>query len=281
MKLYKLKQNILLEKRGDFFLVQHNDWDSLINRDHLHTYLDELPAAQLSAVSTTLAHQKIKHELLPPIGQQEVWASGVTYYKSMEARMDESKDAGGGDFYDRVYHATRPELFFKSSAFRVSGPGDSVKIRRDSTWDVPEPELTLFINSKGNIQGYTVGNDMSSRSIEGENPLYLPQAKTYDQSAALGPCLYVPPAPLPPDAQITLQIRRDEALQFDESIAIRQMKRTPEELVHFLFLECTFPNGCFLMTGTGIVPPPSFTLKPQDEITITIDHIGSLVNVVL
>ncbi len=214
-----------------------------------------------------------------------MWAAGVTYLRSRDARMDESKKAGGetggaSAFYDRVYDAERPEIFFKATAERVVGPGAAVRIRQDSTWNVPEPELTLFVTSSGRIVGYTVGNDMSSRSIEGENPLYLPQAKTYDGSAALGPCLYVPEAPLAPDTQIRLAIIREYQAAFTGQIAINQMKRQHDELVSFLFRACSFPNGCYLMTGTGIVPPDNFTLRADDEISITIDGIGTLTNVV-
>jgi 2-dehydro-3-deoxy-D-arabinonate dehydratase len=194
--------------------------------------------------------------------------------------MEESKKSGGDNFYDRVYDAERPELFFKATAERVVGPGDAVRIRQDSHWNVPEPELTLFITSAGKIVGYTCGNDMSSRSIEGENPLYLPQAKSYDGSAALGPCLYVPETPITPDTQIQLDIIRDTDAIFSGNIAIDQMKRQHTELVSFLFRECSFANGCYLMTGTGIVPPDNFTLRVGDEVRITIDGIGTLTNVV-
>jgi 2-dehydro-3-deoxy-D-arabinonate dehydratase len=194
--------------------------------------------------------------------------------------MEESKDAGGGDFYDRVYAAERPELFFKATPGRVAGSGGKVRIRKDSTWDVPEPELTLFATTRGKVVGYTIGNDMSSRSIEGENPLYLPQAKSYDGSTSIGPCLYVPETPLPPDTRISLEIKRDGKQMFQEAIPISQMKRTHEELVEFLFRECTFEAGCFLMTGTGIIPENEFTLHHGDEINIAVDHIGTLVNYV-
>jgi 2-dehydro-3-deoxy-D-arabinonate dehydratase len=224
------------------------------------------------------ANKLLKEDLLPPIDRQEVWASGVTYYRSRNARMEESKDSGGGDFYDKVYDADRPELFFKATAARTVGSGDLVNIRKDSTWNVPEPELTLFINAKGVISGYTIGNDMSSRSIEGENPLYLPQAKTYDRSAALGPGIYVPESPIAPESRITLEIIRDNNYVFNDSITIDQIKRSHQELVNYLYRECTFPFGCFLMTGTGIVPPNEFTLAAGDEIRITIDAIGTLVN---
>jgi 2-dehydro-3-deoxy-D-arabinonate dehydratase len=222
----------------------------------------------------------IAEELLVPIVRQEIWAAGVTYYRSKNARMEESKDAGGGDFYDKVYDAERPEIFFKATAARTVGHLGTVHIRQDSTWDVPEPELTLFINSKGQIAGYTIGNDMSSRSIEGENPLYLPQAKTYDNSAAIGPCLYLTDSEINKEGNITLEIARKEKTVFSDTISINQIKRTHKELVEFLFRECSFNHGVYLMTGTGIVPPNDFTLKSGDEIRISIDPIGTLVNYV-
>lgn len=282
MKLYKTRSGFVIESKNQFYALPATNWDTLINRDDLHAYLKEW-------VSTATPGDEYQTwtqtGLLPPIGRQEVWASGVTYLRSRNARMDESKKAGGetggaSAFYDRVYDAERPELFFKSTAERVMGPGANVRIRADSTWNVPEPELTLFISSSGKIVGYTCGNDMSSRSIEGENPLYLPQAKSYDGSAALGPCLYVPEAPITPETQIRLDIVRNEQAVFTNSIAINQMKRQHTELVDYLYRECSFPNGCYLMTGTGIVPGDEFTLRSGDEISITIDGIGTLTNVV-
>ncbi|WP_421829497.1 fumarylacetoacetate hydrolase family protein [Larkinella sp.] len=282
MKLYRTRQGIVVEdNRTDgpsrFHRAPSDDWDYLVNQDDLFQYL------QQEVTSTTASDEYrvwTETQLLPPISQQEIWASGVTYLKSRNARMEESKDAGGGDFYERVYDAERPELFFKSTAARAVGSGDAVRIRKDSIWNVPEPELTLFITSNGKIVGYTVGNDMSSRSIEGENPLYLPQAKTYDGAAAIGPCLYVPEAPISPETMIKIEIRRDGKAVFDESIAINRMKRQHTELVSFLFRETTFPHGCYLMTGTGIVPGDDFTLAVGDEVHITIEGIGMLVNTV-
>lgn len=280
MKLYKLINGILLENQNTWFRLQDINWDQLVNRADLHEFLLGKVLEKQESLDASEANRLISSELAAPVGSQEIWASGVTYLRSRQARIEESKDAGGGDFYDRVYDAERPELFFKATAARTVGSGQQVNIRRDSGWDVPEPELTLFINSKGKIQGYTIGNDMSSRSIEGENPLYLPQAKTYDGCAGLGPCLYVPKAPLPPDTLISLEIIRNAVIVFNDSIAIDRMKRKHEELAGFLFRECSFPNGCYLMTGTGIVPPSSFTLQPGDEVRISIDGIGTLINTV-
>jgi len=275
MKLYKTRSGIVLESNNLFYTVPVSNWDEFVNQDNLYTVLLDITQ------STTPAddHQQwVQTGLLAPIGKQEVWASGVTYLRSRNARMEESKKSGGDNFYDRVYDAERPELFFKSTPERVVGPGANVRIRADSTWNVPEPELTLFITSSGKIVGYTCGNDMSSRSIEGENPLYLPQAKTYDGSAALGPCLYVPESPISPDTQIRLEIIRNDQAVFTNSIAISQMKRQHTELVSFLFRECSFPYGCYLMTGTGIVPGDDFTLREGDEVRIIIDGIGTLEN---
>jgi 2-dehydro-3-deoxy-D-arabinonate dehydratase len=192
--------------------------------------------------------------------------------------MAESEAAGGMSFYDRVYTAARPELFFKSTPHRTVGPGAPVRIRHDSRWNVPEPELTLLISPKGKILGYTVGNDMSSRDIEGENPLYLPQAKVYDGSCALGPGILVTNQPLPTTTAIQIEIRRAGSVAFADSTTLESMKRSPADLVEYLFRENTFPNGCFLLTGTGIVPPHEFTLTSGDEISITIDGIGTLTN---
>lgn len=226
------------------------------------------------------ASDAIQNHLLPPIGTQEVWAAGVTYLRSRDARIDESQDAGAADCYQRVYEAERPELFFKSLPHRVAGHNSAVYIRADSEWNVPEPELTLYINSEGMIQAYTIGNDVSSRSIEGENPLYLPQAKVYERSAALGPCLYIPETPMPPDTEIRLNISRHEKTMYEGRTPISRMKRTLPELAAYLYRACDFPAGCFLMTGTCLVPPNDFTLQPGDVVQIEIDGIGLLTNTV-
>ena len=276
MKLFRTSQGHLIAG-GDSFSVVNEDWDKLINRKNLH---DELKTRQRSNNVSPDAAKKLIDIALPPLVSQEVWASGVTYLRSRDARMEESKASGGGDFYQKVYEADRPELFFKALPSRVVGSGAQVNIRRDSTWNVPEPELTLFINSWGEIQGYTVGNDMSSRSIEGENPLYLPQAKSYEGSCALGPCLYVPSSPIPAETMITINIARNSKSVFDASIQLNKMKRTLPELAGWLFRALRFPNGCFLMTGTGLVPGNDFTLSEGDVVSITIENIGTLRNVV-
>ena len=218
--------------------------------------------------------------LAAPIQSQEVWAAGVTYWRSRTARIKESKDAGGGSFYDRVYDAARPELFFKSSPHRVVGTNQPIRIRSDSKWNVPEPELTLVVSSAGKIVGYTIGNDVSSRDIEGENPLYLPQAKVYVGSCALGPGILIQSEPLDPQTQIKLRIRRDGRMVFEGNTTLSQMRRQPQDLVDYLFRDNAFPAGCFLMTGTGIVPGDDFTLRSGDEVTVAIDPIGQLVNTV-
>ena len=209
---------------------------------------------------------------------QEVWAAGVTYFRSRDARMAESQDAGGGTFYDRVYAADRPELFFKAAGWRVRGPGQPVRIRADARWSVPEPELALVVNARGAIVGYTIGNDMSSRDIEGENPLYLPQAKVYDGSCALGPAVLVTRDGLPPATEIRLRISRGGQDVFAGATTLASMKRTPKELVGFLYRDNSFPSGCVLLTGTGVVPPDAFTLHAGDQIAIDIAGIGTLVN---
>ena len=272
MKLYKIKNGIVIEKDGDFCLLRDEDWDSFVNDDNL---FDKMLKIVQSADPVNLHFIK---EIEAPISSQEIWASGVTYLKSKVGRQEESKNAGGGDFYGRVYEAERPELFFKATHHRVVNPGAKVRIRKDSTWNVPEPELTLMITSSGKIVGYTIGNDMSSRSIEGENPLYLPQAKTYDGCAAIGPCIYVTNVPLSLSTIIYLEIKRKEKSVFQGNVGINQLKRKLEELVSFLYRECSFPNGSLLMTGTGIVPTNDFTLQSGDEIIITIEPIGTLTN---
>lgn len=278
MKLYKLSAGIILQHNHANYLIQ-NDWDTLINRQELYSYLREI-APELPVLTEAMAATHINESLLAPIGKQEVWAAGVTYLRSREARMEESADSGAADLYDKVYAAERPELFFKATAHRVAGHNQQVYIRRDSSWNVPEPEMTLFINAKGNIQGYTIGNDMSSRSIEGENALYLPQAKIYERSAALGPCLYVPEQPVSLDTAIKMSISRAGSEVYNDETTISRMKRTFPELAAYLYRECDFPDGSFLMTGTCLVPGNDFTLQENDLVSISIDPIGTLVNTI-
>jgi 2-dehydro-3-deoxy-D-arabinonate dehydratase len=216
-------------------------------------------------------------KLLVPVDVQEVWASGVTYLRSKVARMEESESQAGGDFYDKVYEAQRPELFFKAPASRVVAPGDPIRIRRDSVWNVPEPELVLVLSASGAIVGHTIGNDVSSRSIEGENPLYLPQAKVYDGSCAVGPVISLSDGQYK-DRTIQMTIRRDGVAVFSGETSTTQMRRTQQELAAYLFRELTFADGAFLLTGTGIVPPDDFTLSSGDVVSITIEGIGTLEN---
>jgi 2-dehydro-3-deoxy-D-arabinonate dehydratase len=216
-------------------------------------------------------------KLLAPVDTQEVWASGVTYLRSKVARMEESESQAGGDFYDRVYEAERPELFFKAPAARVVAPGAPIRIRRDTVWNVPEPELVLVLSSDGAIVGHTIGNDVSSRSIEGENPLYLPQAKVYDGSCALGPVISLSDG-LHNERTIQMTISRDGVSVFSGGTSTAQMRRTQQELAAYLFRELTFSAGAFLLTGTGIVPPDDFTLRSGDVVSITIAGIGTLEN---
>jgi len=267
MRLFRTSNETVFENDGRYGAIDA-PWDTVINSADLLQTLSRLPASSGS----------LPTELLAPIDGQEVWASGVTYIRSRQARIEESEDAGGGDFYARVYDAARPELFFKAPGYRVVGPGAVVRIRRDARWSVPEPELTLVINNRAEIIGYTVGNDMSARDIEGENPLYLPQAKIYDGSCALGPCIYLTREPLPEETAIEMRIDRGGAAVFQGATTIRNIKRSFGELVQYLYRETSFPKGCLLMTGTGIVPPNEFTLQSGDTINITIEPIGRLSN---
>lgn len=238
----------------------------------------DAPAALAYEAASLRAEAPRPEELLAPVQSQEVWAAGVTYLRSRDARMEESEGSGANRLYDLVYEADRPELFFKATARRVIGPGQPVRIRRDGTWNVPEPELTLALNSAGRLIGYTVGNDMSSRDIEGENPLYLPQAKIYTGSCALGPALVLTEEPLPATTAITLAIHRDGRIVFEGATALDRMKRQLTELAGWLFRENDFPQGAYLMTGTGIVPPATFTLQNGDVVRIEIAGLGVLEN---
>ena len=273
MKLYRLPDATIIDD-GNHTRLYRADWDELINRDDLQSFLTPLTNDLDDAPRGWIDH------IVAPLVSQEVWAAGVTYYRSRTARMAESQDAGADSFYDRVYNAERPELFFKATPHRVAGPNSTVRIRKDSRWNVPEPELALVITKTGKIVGYTIGNDMSSRDIEGKNPLYLPQAKVYDRSCALGPCVLVADEMLDSSTEIRLDIHRQDEMVFKGSTTLAQLKRTPKTLVEFLYRENSFPDGCILLTGTGVVPPDNFTLERGDEIRITIEPIGTLVNLV-
>ena len=276
MKLYKTKTGIIVEYKQAYYLLPSADWDEIINRPQAYNGL--LTGIQnLQPVSNA---GMLLQELLVPIGTQELWAAGVTYLRSKEARMEESKDSGGATFYDKVYDAERPEIFFKANAYKIMPHKGQVRIRKDSDWNVPEPELTLVVNKTGEIVGYTIGNDMSSRSIEGENPLYLPQAKMYDGSAAVGPCVLMTEQPIDPSTLISITIIRNEVTVFEGSVTIDKMKRKHTELVEFLYREYSFSTGAYLMTGTCVVPGNDFTLQAGDEVQITISGIGQLINTV-
>lgn len=274
MKLYKKKNQVIVHFNQSYYLLNNQNWDLLVNDDNLFS---KIKNQILSAPSVDKSEIKF---IDPPIESQELWASGVTYLISKKERENESKKSGGSEFYNKVYNADRPELFFKATKNRISGSDQFVRIRKDSSWNVPEPELTLFATSNKKIIGLTIGNDMSSRSIEGENPLYLPQAKTYDGCASLGPCLYVlkNQEEVNNGLEIKISIERKNKIIFNNSISTNQMKRSNQELINYLFKECSFPNGVFLMTGTGIVPPKDITLNKNDIIKIGIENIGILIN---
>lgn len=274
MLLYRTDQGLVLVTEGRSLRLAHLSFDDLLRDPAPHALLR---AHAREAPEVDGATPQV---LLAPIGSQDVWAAGVTYFRSRDARMDEARESGGSTFYDRVYDAERPELFFKSTAARVVGPGGVVRVRRDSTWSVPEPELVLVIDASGAVVGYTAGNDMSARDIEGENPLYLPQAKVYDGSCSIGPAVWFTPDPLPATTAIQLRIVRAGAVAFEGETTTGQIKRGFDELAGWLRRESTFPVGCYLFTGTGIVPPDAFTLASGDEIAIAIDGIGTLTNVV-
>ena len=278
MHLQRTKNGAIL-RYGSVVQEIETDWDALINHENLAAHLPTLLRDEPKG-GGWFRKEKNPPPLLPPIGSQEVWAAGVTYYRSRSARIEESKDAGGGTFYDRVYEAERPELFFKATAWRVRGHGSTIRVRRDAKWSVPEPELALCVNAKGKIVGYTIGTDVSSRDIEGENPLYLPQAKCYDGSCALGPSLYVTDDALAPGTGIELRITRKGEVVFQGDTTVSQMRRSPQELVEFLYRETSFPTGCILLTGTGVIPPDDFSLVSGDEVSITIEPVGTLVNTV-
>lgn len=277
MKLYNTKQGAIVEHQDRWYSGDDFSWDELVARDDLRVFL-ETTVPKLRMLDHAVDNHK--EALLAPIGSQEVWAAGVTYHRSRDARVEESESAGGGDFYDRVYHAERPELFFKATPHRVVGPGAKVSIRSDASWSVPEPELALLLSPSGKILGYTIGNDMSSRDIEGENPLYLPQAKVYDRCCGLGPCILVSSDALVGSTDIRLEIIRAGVFAVRGRTTLNELKREPKTLIEYLYRDNSFPYGCFLLTGTGIVPPDNFTLSLGDEIRITIGPIGTLVNFV-
>lgn len=275
MILYRTAAGPVVEHEARLFPVGDISWEELVNRDDLFRFLSDF-VGRARQTSTVHAASPV----LAPIGdRQELWAAGVTYFRSRTARMEEAQVGGNdGNFYDKVYHADRPELFFKATPHRCVGDGQPMHLRRDSTWMVPEPELTLVITRTGKVIGYTAGNDLSCRDIEGDNPLYLPQAKTFDRCAAIGPGICVIDAMPSPQTAIGVVIERAGAAVFTGATDLSQMKKQLPALVEYLFRDNAFPHGCLLMTGTGTVPPNDFTLKIGDVVRITIDGVGTLSN---
>jgi 2-dehydro-3-deoxy-D-arabinonate dehydratase len=267
----------VLVENGVYILAWSDSFRNLTDLLHSESPV-ELVESLFDSNATLIAAPQVR--MLAPLDDQEVWAAGVTYKRSQVARMEESET--GASHYDRVYTAPRPELFFKANARRVAGPGQPVRIRRDTKWSVPEPELALVISPLGKLVGFTVGNDMSARDIEGENPLYLPQAKLYSGCCALGPCIFIPEQPLDRAAtRITLVIQRNASEVFRGETNLDQMKRTFDDLIDWLFRDNSFPEGVILLTGTGIVPPNEFTLEAGDLVSIEITGIGTLTNPVV
>jgi 2-dehydro-3-deoxy-D-arabinonate dehydratase len=276
IKIYRDHDDYILKNLNQMIRVKDFSLDALFQSaqpvDYLTPFFD-------STISKPIQQKVVGTEnpWQAPIENQEIWAAGVTYMRSKSARMEESEQSGGDHFYNLVYEAERPELFFKSNGSRARGHLAPVRIRSDSAWNVPEPELTLAINSSGQIFGYTIGNDMSSRSIEGENPLYLPQAKIYRGSCAIGPCLAVGNI-LTPETKISITVTRQANIEFEGDTSVSQLKRSFNELADYLYKENEFPCGAYLMTGTGIVPGAEFTLQTGDRIKIEIDGLGVLEN---
>ena len=272
MLLYRTTKNFLLKSDGKFFTVHGTDFDELLNLPNLYDHLLEISRRGLPV------QPPAREDILAPIGTQEVWAAGVTYERSREGRREESKESGAAVFYSKVYDAERPELFFKAAGWRAIGPYAKIRVRKDARWSVPEPELVLAINADRQIIGYTLGNDVSSRDIEGENPLYLPQAKVYDGSCAVGPAIWVTNQPLDLNVEMTLTVERSGQPTFKGSVPLSRIRRPFTELVEYLFRELDFPVGAFLFTGTGIVPPNDFTLLSGDLVRIAAEPVGELAN---
>ncbi len=270
--VYRTGEGVILEWNGSHRVLADDAFEELFRTGD---------AGALKRASYTPYSAPDPANLSQPISRLEVWAAGVTYLQSRTARMEDSRGAGGGNYYDQVYEAKRPELFFKTMPHRIVGHRQFVRICSDSDWNVPEPELTLAITGNGKLFCYTIGNDMSSWDIEGVNPLYLPQANVYKGCAALGPGIYLSSEPLDPDSGIAMEIRRNGTVVFEGGTKIREIKRTFDSLIEYLFRDNEFPAGCFLMSGIGGIPPDEFSLRSGDEISITIKPIGTLVNYVL
>ena len=277
MKIYKTFQGFVVEHENQFYISRHTNWDLFINREDLFYELQR----EIQLLSAASEYKSlIDNGLQAPIQSQEIWTAGGTYLSRRTTGVKDAISLAEDSLHGHNRDAERPELFFKTTAHRVVGSGQNVRIRRDSKWNIAEPELTLFINSRGQISGYTAGNDISSRDISGENLLYLPQAKTYDKSAAIGPCITVFDEVILPETKISIEILRFEIPFFSNSITINQIQQRHTDLVEFLYRESSFPHGCFLMIGTGLVPNDGFTLEVGDEIRISIEGIGTLVNFV-
>jgi 2-dehydro-3-deoxy-D-arabinonate dehydratase len=272
MHLYRTTKGFLLNADRKFFTVHGTDFDELLNLPNLYDHLVEV------SHKVPATEPPLPEDILAPVGTQEIWAAGVTYERSREGRREESKESGAAVFYSKIYEAERPEIFFKAPGWRAIGPGGKIRVRKDARWSVPEPELVLVINADQQIIGYTLGDDVSSRDIEGENPLYLPQAKVYDGSCALGPAIYVTNQPLDLNVEITLVVERSDKPVFQGSVPLARIRRSFTELVEYLYLELDFPVGALLFTGTGIVPPNDFTLVSGDVVRIAATPIGELVN---
>jgi 2-dehydro-3-deoxy-D-arabinonate dehydratase len=272
MLLYRTTKGFLLKSDGHYFTVHGTDFDELLNLPNLYDHLLEV-SRRASATEPPAGE-----DILAPVGTQEIWAAGVTYERSREGRREESKESGAAVFYSKVYDAGRPELFFKAPGWRAIGPDAKIRVRKDARWSVPEPELVLVINADRQIIGYTLGNDVSSRDIEGENPLYLPQAKVYDGSCAVGPAILVSNQSLDRNAEMTLVVERSGHPVFEGRVPLLRIRREFNELVEYLYRELSFPAGALLFTGTGIVPPNDFTLISGDLVRIGAKPIGELVN---
>jgi 2-dehydro-3-deoxy-D-arabinonate dehydratase len=267
----------VLVENGVYIVAWSDNCRSLTDLLHSENPV-ELVSSLFDSNATLIAAPQVR--MMAPLDRQEVWAAGVTYKRSQVARMEESET--GASHYDKVYAAPRPELFFKAMPRRVAGPGRPVRIRRDTKWSVPEPELALVISPQAKLVGLTVGNDMSARDIEGENPLYLPQAKVYNDCCALGPCILIPEEPIDrAKMTITLVIHRRGTEVFRGQTKLDEMKRTFDDLIDWLFRDNSFPDGVVLLTGTGIVPPNDFTLEAGDVVSIDVTGIGTLTNPVV
>ncbi|GAB4249713.1 MAG: hypothetical protein Kow00109_25710 [Acidobacteriota bacterium] len=273
MRLFRTTNGAVLERDGSFYLLWEG-WDALISRDNLPEHLLNLPADEMEPLVVATPGNL---ELRAPVGGQEVWAAGSTYAAAREARERESGPEAAS-LYRRLHQSSRPQLIYKASPQRVRGHREPIRVRRDARRHIPEPEVTLVLSAGGKVVGYTIGNDVTARDLAAENPLYLPQAKNYEGSCAVGPGILIAETELPAGTTISVRVTRDGEVVYEESLTYGTITRPVEELIEFLYRELRFPRGCLLMIGTGIAPPPEFTLQPGDEVRITIPPIGSLIN---